>query len=184
MAHRAPRYPDHVEDCTTSPGPDSIAAIADIQAHRQAVCARVLDRAPAGAPGGPLDGSDATIPELAVALVEAAALLDQEIAVIAARIEELTALGCVRATPYWRKDAHGRPYSLYLIHSTQANGTRQRQYIGADLAKQAQALVGVTRYQERAQLIAALDARRHAQQAAATGLRTALGALSACATRT
>jgi hypothetical protein len=168
MAHRIPRDPECVAD---GPAPDGIA---DIQAHRQAVCARVLDRAPAGAPGGPLDGSDATISELAAALVEAAALLDQEITIVAAQIEELTAQGCVQATPYWRKDVHGRPYSLYLIHPTQADGTRQRQYIGADPDKQAQALAGVMRYEERERLQANVERRRAAYRAAIAQVHQAL----------
>jgi hypothetical protein len=55
----------------------------------------------------------------------------------AARLEQLQP---VRATPHWRKDRHGQPRYLYLIHPTQDDGSRQREYIGADPDKQAEAL--------------------------------------------
>jgi hypothetical protein len=63
----------------------------------------------------------------------------------AARLEQLRP---VLATPHWRKDRHGQPRYLYLIHPTQDDGSRRREYIGADPDKQAEALARVKAWDE------------------------------------
>jgi len=63
----------------------------------------------------------------------------------ATRLEQLRP---VLATPHWRKDRHGQPRYLYLIHPTQDDGSRQREYIGADPEAQAAALRRVKAWDE------------------------------------
>jgi hypothetical protein len=60
----------------------------------------------------------------------------------ATRLEQLHP---VLATPHWRK---GQPRYLYLIHPTQDDGSRQREYIGADPEAQAGALARVKAWDE------------------------------------
>jgi hypothetical protein len=57
-------------------------------------------------------------------------------------------LQSVLAIPHWRKDRHGQPRYLYLIHPTQDDGSRQREYIGADPEAQAEALARVKAWDE------------------------------------
>jgi len=78
--------------------------------------------------------------------------LHTHLAALHAQIAALETAGVTPATPHWRKDQHGRPRLLYLLHPSH-NGQRKREYIGADPAKQAQALARVQRYQQRDQLI-------------------------------
>jgi len=54
--------------------------------------------------------------------------------------DRLRGLNPIQATPHFRKDKDGNPKYLYLIHPTQANGERKREYIGADPDAQAAAL--------------------------------------------
>jgi hypothetical protein len=63
----------------------------------------------------------------------------------AARLEQLRP---VLATPHWRKDRNSQPRYLYLIHPTQDDGSRKREYIGADPDKQAEALARVKAWDE------------------------------------
>jgi hypothetical protein len=77
-------------------------------------------------------------------------IVDQAITYLRSRRETLEAeatrleqLRPVLATPHWRKDRHGQPRYLYLIHPTQDDGSRRREYIGADPEAQAVALARV-----------------------------------------
>jgi hypothetical protein len=63
----------------------------------------------------------------------------------AARLEQLRP---VLATPHWRKNRHGQPRYLYLIHPTQDDGSCLREYIGADPEAQAAALARVEAWDE------------------------------------
>jgi hypothetical protein len=63
----------------------------------------------------------------------------------AARLEGLQP---VLASPYWRKDRHGQPHYLYLIHPTQDDGSRKRDYVGADPEARATALARVKAWDE------------------------------------
>ena len=58
------------------------------------------------------------------------------------RIEQLTSLGTIRATPYYRDNKY-----LYLIYPTD-HGSRQREYIGSDPAMIAEALAKLDRWHE------------------------------------
>lgn len=62
--------------------------------------------------------------------------------------ERLQQLGPIQASPHYRKDRHGKPRYLYLIHPTHNDGSRRRQYIGADPARQRQALALLDAYDE------------------------------------
>jgi hypothetical protein len=64
----------------------------------------------------------------------------------------LLSLNPVQATPHYRRDANGEPKYLYLIHPTQANGQRQREYIGADPAAQAAALARIKAHDDLLQI--------------------------------
>ena len=67
-------------------------------------------------------------------------LLDrlQRVAHNRAELRRLDGAGRLYATPHWR----GGRY-LYLIYPTGADGTRVRQYVGADRAKTAAALTAI-----------------------------------------
>jgi hypothetical protein len=67
----------------------------------------------------------------------------------AARLEGLQP---VLASPYWRKDRHGQPHYLYLIHPTQGDGSRRREYIGADPEAQAEALARIEAHEKLVQV--------------------------------
>lgn len=82
-------------------------------------------------------------------------IVDQAITYLRSRretlVEEATRLEQLQpvlATPHWRKDRHGQPRYLYLIHPTQDDGSRKREYIGADLEAQAEALARVKAWDE------------------------------------
>lgn len=145
---------------------DSIARITTLEQRRQAI----IDAALNGI-GGQGD-LDLTI--LANAFLQGMAVLKEEAAAIAARIEELTTAGCIRATPYYRKDARGNPRYLFLIHPTAKDGSRRREYVGVDEEKKAQALAAVVRWQERERLKVELANRRSAYRAAIATLCQAL----------
>ena len=82
-------------------------------------------------------------------------IVDQAITYLRSRREaletqatRLEGLRPVLATPHWRKDRHGQPRYLYLIHPTQDDGSRKREYIGADPEAQALALRRVKAWDE------------------------------------
>ena len=82
-------------------------------------------------------------------------IVDQAITYLRSRRETLEAeatrlegLQPVLATPHWRKDRHGQPRYLYLIHPPQDDGSRKREYIGADPEAQAAALARVKAWDE------------------------------------
>lgn len=64
----------------------------------------------------------------------------------------LLSLDPVQATPHYRRDASGEPKYLYLIHPTQANGQRRREYIGADPDAQAAARARLQAYNDLIQV--------------------------------
>jgi len=70
------------------------------------------------------------------------------------RAEEQRLLGLdpIQATPHYRKDKDGNPKYLYLLHPTQANGERKREYIGADPDAQAAALARLQAHDDLTQV--------------------------------
>jgi len=76
------------------------------------------------------------------------------------------------SSPSWPapigEDRGGRPRYLYLIHPTQHDGSRQREYIGADPDKQAEALARVEAYEKLVQVRDAIREIDH-RLAAITG---------------
>ena len=102
-------------------------------------------------------------------------IVDQSITYLRSRRETLEAeaarlegLQPVLATPHWRKDRDGQPRYLYLIHPTQDDGSRQREYIGADPEKQAEALARVEAHDKLVQVRAEIREVDH-RLAAITG---------------
>jgi len=82
-------------------------------------------------------------------------IVDQAITYLRTRRETLeTEAACLKqlrpvlATPHWRKDRHGQPRYLYLIHPTQDDGSRKRDYVGADPEARATALARVKAWDE------------------------------------
>jgi hypothetical protein len=67
------------------------------------------------------------------------------------RIEDLTHLGAIKATPYYRDDKY-----LYLIYPSD-HGSRQREYIGSDPDQIAEALAKLDRWGELQQAKAHLS---------------------------
>lgn len=82
-----------------------------------------------------------------------------------ARLEQLHP---IEATLHYRKDRHGQPRYLYLLHPTHNDGSRRRQYIGADPAKQAQAMARIEAYEDLLQVQAEIREVSH-RLAAITG---------------
>jgi hypothetical protein len=87
-------------------------------------------------------------PHLAADLVKHAAQVPQAVAAalrayqsLADQINDLEQAGITNASPFFRDQKY-----LYLVHPTAADGTRQREYIGADPARQADALARLDRY--------------------------------------
>lgn len=66
-----------------------------------------------------------------------------------ATIANLGATGITNATPHYRDQKY-----LYLIHPTASDGTRRREYIGADPARQADALARIARWTDHQTAIA------------------------------
>lgn len=60
----------------------------------------------------------------------------------------LQALQPINATAYYRKDHQGQPRYLYLHHPTHNDAPRKRQYVGADPARQAQAMAHIKAYHD------------------------------------
>jgi hypothetical protein len=82
-------------------------------------------------------------------------IVDQAITYLRSRretlVEEATRLEQLQpvlAIPHWRKDRHGQPRYLYLIHPTQGDGSRKREYIGTDPEAQVEALARVKAWDE------------------------------------
>lgn len=80
-------------------------------------------------------------------LVKLQSLIDES----ARQVAEIEALPRVRASEWWKQDKY-----LYLVHPTDKNGKRTRQYIGADPDKVAEARASISRYYEHDEL-----ARKH-----------------------
>ena len=72
-----------------------------------------------------------------------------KLAALEAHADALLALGITNAATYYRDGIY-----LYLIHPTQPDGTRQREYIGKDPAKIAAALARLDRSKEHAAVMA------------------------------
>ena len=66
-----------------------------------------------------------------------------------AKLAELESAGWAEATPSYKDGKY-----LYLIYPTQPDGSRRREYIGADPEKQKAALTRISRHEERNQVIA------------------------------
>jgi hypothetical protein len=75
-----------------------------------------------------------------------AELLDKtlaQLALLQTHAANLVELGIVDASTYYRGGIY-----LYLVHPTQPDGNRQREYIGKDVGKVAAALARLERYQQ------------------------------------
>lgn len=67
---------------------------------------------------------------------------------------QLQQLQPVNATAYYRKDTKGQPRYLYLNHPIHNDRPRKRQYIGADPARQRQALDRIEAHKDLVQVLA------------------------------
>lgn len=66
---------------------------------------------------------------------------------LVAEITNLEQAGITNASVYMRNETY-----MYLIHPTQPDGTRKREYIGADPTKQADARARLDRYEQHQNL--------------------------------
>lgn len=64
------------------------------------------------------------------------------------QVTRLQALQPINATAYYRKDRNGHPRYLYLNYPSHNNTPRKRQYIGADPARQHQAMTRLQAYDD------------------------------------
>jgi len=88
-------------------------------------------------------------------IYEGLARLAGEMKALKAQLQELETLPRVNASTWYK----GGKY-LYLVHPTDRDGKRKREYVGADETAQAEALAAIRRYHEYALLKADYNDKR------------------------
>lgn len=102
-------------------------------------------------------------------------LLQERLAIakkLQAQIDDLEKLGTVLASPNYKAGKY-----LYLIHPTAQDGSRKREYVGADPGKIREAMEAINRYNEVQDLKRELGSNEHRIRRAEQDLKAIMGIL-------
>ena len=88
------------------------------------------------------------------------------------QIVEMETLGTVLATPHYKAGKY-----LYLIHPTAQDGSRKREYVGADPVKIKEAMEAINRYHEVQELKRELNSNDYKIRKAEQDLKIIVGIL-------
>jgi hypothetical protein len=109
----------------------------------------------------PVDLAAHLVDRAALIAPAAAAALDRYYALVE-QIQVLEAAGITNASPFYRDEKY-----LYLVHPTAPDGSRQREYIGANASKQTAALARLDRYRQHQDLTRRANTQREKINSAA-----------------